>query len=251
MIAIHGGGWQSGEKTVPLRELITLVKDGRFAGVSVNYRLSSEAIWPAQIHDCKAAVRWVRANAAKYGFDTSRIAVMGSSAGGMLASMLGVTGGNKELEGTVGPHLAESSQVHCVVDQYGPAELLTMGGAHNQSNSAESKLVGGTLPDHPDAARSASVVTHVSKNAPPFLIVQGDLDPVVRYSQSVKLRDKLRELGVPVYFVTMTGGGHGQFQSPELAGRIRAFLEKYLLGAEVTINESPLAAGARRQPGGL
>jgi acetyl esterase/lipase len=144
LVFIHGGGWKVGGKGNG--EAVTaFVAGGQYGGVSIGYRLTDEASWPAQIHDCKAAIRWIHANAARHGLDARRIGVFGTSAGGHLVAMLGTTIGNKELEGDLGPHVGSSSAVTCVVDFFGPTELLTMGGWHDNPGSPEAMLVGGTL----------------------------------------------------------------------------------------------------------
>ena len=127
VVFIHGGGWQAGDKRGGFGTVRPLVMTGEYAGVSVGYRLTGEAIWPAQIHDCKAAIRWLRANASKYNLDPVQIAVTGNSAGGHLVAMLGTSGDVPELEGTLGEYLKESSRVACVVDQDGPTEPINQG----------------------------------------------------------------------------------------------------------------------------
>src|SRR6185437_7517091 len=169
------------------------------------YRLSGEATWPAQIHDCKAAIRWLRANAAKYGLDPDRIGVTGASAGGHLAAMLGLGGGVAALEGDVGPHTGVSSRVKCVVDQFGPSDLLAMADHssridHNAPDSPESKLIGGALQENKEKARAASPITYISRDDPPFLILHGTEDPLVPFNQSERLAEALKTVGVPCVF---------------------------------------------------
>src|SRR6185312_4709411 len=144
IVNIHGGAFRAGDKSMGMRELADIVAGGDYAGATINYRLSGEATWPAQIHDCKAAIRWLRANAAKHGLDPDRIGVIGASAGGHLAAMLGLAGDVAALEGDVGPHTGVSSRVKCVVDQFGPSDLLAMGDYpsqidHNAPDSPESR----------------------------------------------------------------------------------------------------------------
>src|SRR5262249_2482548 len=126
IVNIHGGAFRAGDKSMGVREIADLVDAGDYVAATINYRLSGESTWPAQIHDCKAAIRWLRANAAKYGIAPDRIGVIGASAGGHLAAMLGTSGGIAALEGDVGTHAGVSSRVKCVVDQFGPSELLAM-----------------------------------------------------------------------------------------------------------------------------
>src|SRR5579872_5779829 len=167
VVFIHGGAWQNGDKRGGFGTVRPLVETGKYAGVSVGYRLSGEAIWPAQIHDCKAAIRWLKANARKYNLDPDRIGVTGTSAGGHLVAMLGTSGDVAVLEGNLGEHASVSSRVACVVDEFGLTELLAMGGSHDNANSPESRLVGGAIQDNQDAARNASPTTYVSKDDPP------------------------------------------------------------------------------------
>lgn len=231
---IHGGGWKNGSKESGAGRLGRLAATGKYAGVAINYRLSGEACWPAQIHDCKAALRWVRANAAKYGFDPDRIAVWGSSAGGHLVAMLGVSQGVAGLEGEVGVHRAHSSAVACVLDFFGPSDLLAMDAqgstmTHNAADSPESQLVGGPVQERKEAARQASPVTHVTKDDAPMLLVHGTADPLVPYAQSVELAKALKGAGVPAALITVEGGGHGQGFGPAVEEIANKFLAQRLL----------------------
>ena len=149
-----------------------------YAVASINYRLSQHAVFPAQIEDCKAAIRWLRANAAKYHLDPDHIGVWGASAGGHLVALLGTTGSVKELEGK-GGNLDQSSRVQCVVDWFGPTDLATMGGSHDKPGSPESRLIGGPVQENKEKARKASPLTYVSKDSAPFLIMHGDQDNTV------------------------------------------------------------------------
>jgi acetyl esterase/lipase len=226
---------------------MSLVATGDYAGVTINYRLSGEAPWPAQILDAKAAIRWVRANAEKYHLDPDRIGVIGGSAGGHLVALLGTSGGVEALEGDPGPYPGVSSKVRCVVDEFGPSELLAMGdppgfSAHNAANSPESRLLGGPILERREIARAASPITYVSKDDPPFLIIHGDKDPTVPFDQSERLAKALKTSGVEVWFIKVEGGGHGGFRNPELPRRIRQFFDKNLRDLAVgTISEEPVA----------
>jgi acetyl esterase/lipase len=249
VVNIHGGAWMSGDKSNGTPMLANMVASGDYAAVSIGYRLSGEATWPAQIHDCKAAIRWIRANAEKYHLDPERIGVMGGSAGGHLVAMLGTSGGNEALEGDLGPYKGVSSKVKCVVDQFGPAELTTMGDApssldHNSPNSPESKLLGSPILKSQDAAKAASPITYVSKDDPPFLIIHGDKDMTVPFDQSEKLTKALKASGVDVLFIKVEGGGHGGFRNPEVFKRVRQFFDKNLrVQAVGTISEEPIPNG--------
>jgi len=245
---IHGGAWRAGDKRGGLGRLGPLVASGDYAGVSIGYRLTGEAIWPAQIHDCKAALRWIRANAEKYNLDPERIGVWGSSAGGHLVAMLGTSGDVEDLEGKLGEHTDRSSRVQCVVDYYGPSDLLTMGKypshmKHDAPDSPESKLVGGPVQEMKEKARAASPTSYVSADDPPFLIVHGDRDMTVPYNQSQRLDTALREAGVDSTFITIEGGGHGGFRSREVLGRVRAFFDKHLRGRDVEVSGEAIRQG--------
>lgn len=249
VVFIHGGGWRNGDKRSGVGQLARFVTDGNYAGVSIGYRLTDQGSWPTQIHDCKAAVRWIRGNAARYNLNPERIGIMGTSAGGHLVAMLGTSGGVESLEGKLGKYTDSSSRVTCVVDLFGPTELLTMGKSpgldHDAPNSPESKLVGGSLQEMKEVARQASPITHVSKDDPPFMLVHGTDDPLVPFQQSVKFQATLKQAGVEATLIKMVGGKHGGFRSPELDERIRAFFDKHLRGVDAEISEQPIDAQNR------
>lgn len=248
LVFIHGGGWAKGDKASGGRRISEYVGSGEYVGASIGYRLTDEAQWPAQIHDCKAAIRWLRANAGEYGIAPDRIAVWGTSAGGHLVAMLGVAGDVPELEGEVGPHLETSSEVTCVVNFFGPSELLTMNDHpskidHNAPDSPESKLVGGTLQENPDTAKNASPISWVSAADEPSLIVHGTKDELVPYPQSVDFEKALEAAGVPTILLTVEGGGHGAGFGPAVDEAVKAFLGQQLQGEEVELSDSTVAAG--------
>jgi acetyl esterase/lipase len=235
IVSIHGGAFVKGDKTDQMKILLPLVKTGRFAGVSINYRFSSEAVWPAQIYDCKAAIRWVRANARQFGIDPDRIGVIGEGAGANLAAMLGVTGGIRALDGDVGHHLDMSCAVQCIVSQFGPTDLLTMpsdasGGDHSSETSPAGRLLGGSLQSQIDRAILASPITYVSKNAAPFLLVHDTNDPVIPYIQSERMYNALRDAGAEACLLAGQGIGHGTCSDPDTVQRIPQFFQKHLLG---------------------
>jgi len=249
---IHGGGWRNGNKRSGLHRVATFVESGDFVGASIGYRLSSEAIWPAQIHDCKAAIRWLRAHADEFGFDPDRIAVMGSSAGGHLVAMLGTSGDVKKLEGDLGKHQDVSSRVNCVIDEFGPTNFLTMNDFpgkmdHLAKDSPESKLLGRQITEVPELVREASPITHVTKDDPPILIIHGTKDPLVPYQQSVTFAEALRKAGVTVTLQKIENGEHGGFKNEEVNGRTQAFLQKYLLGRDIKISSEPVIVEPRRR----
>ena len=249
---IHGGGWRNGDKRRGWGQVLRYVESGRYAGVSIGYRLSGEAKWPAQIHDCKAAIRWIRANAKKYNLDPNRIGVMGTSAGGHLVAMLGVGGDVPSLEGKLGAHNVISSRVACVVDFFGPSELLTMNNFpsridHDAAGSPESLLIGGPIQKHRQKARNASATTHVSKGDAPFLIIHGSKDPLVPFDQSQRLHRLLRVVKVPSTLIKIDGGGHGGFRSRELDSRVRKFFDRHLQGAKVEVSDEPIKIAPRKR----
>jgi len=243
VVFIHGGGWQNGDKSGGGARVAPLVATGKYAGASVGYRLSGEAQWPAQIHDCKAAIRWIKAHAAEYGLDPDRIAVWGSSAGGHLVAMLGVSNGVDGLEGCIGSHMDKDAKVKCVVDFFGPSEMLTMGGTHDAPDSPEARLIGGPLQENPDKARNASPIEHVTPDDAPSLIVHGDQDAVVPYAQSRALEKKLEAAGVSVVFVTVEGGGHGQGFGPSVGKTVADYLGEQLLGETRELVDRTLKSG--------
>ncbi len=211
VVWIHGGAWRSGSSKDRC-PAVPLVNRG-FVVASINYRLSSEAIFPAQIHDCKAAIRWLRANAGRFPIDPDRIGVWGASAGGHLAALLGTSGGGKELEG--GPdNLAHSSRVQAVCDYFGPTDFLKMNDEpgetdHNAADSPESALIGGPIQKNPEKVAQANPITYASADDPPFLILHGDQDRTVPLSQSQLLNDALKRVGVKVLLGIVKGQGHG------------------------------------------
>ncbi len=230
IIWVHGGAWRGGNKTHyrPMGYL-----SAGYAGASLNYRLSQHAVFPAQIEDVKAAIRWLRANAETYRLDPNRFAAWGSSAGGHLVAMLGTAGDVPEFE--VGENLEVSSKVQAVVDYFGPTDFLQMdahrlpdGLVHDAPDSPESKLVGGPIQAHKDRVAKANPITYVSKDNPPFLIIHGDQDKLVPFHQSVLLKDALEKAGVPVTFYRVEDGGHGWFRDPKVPELTKAFLEQHL-----------------------
>ena len=244
VVYVHGGGWLGGDKRAGTM-LLPLVQSGEYAVASVGYRLTPEAIWPAQIHDCKAAIRWLRANAAKYGIDPERIGVAGSSAGGHLVSLLGTTGGVADLEGSLGPHRDAGSRVACVVDQFGPSDFSEISEANDAAKGMVAKLLGGRPDEVPEVARAASPLAHVTKDDAPIICIHGTADALVPYSQSTRLDTACGQAGVECLVLTIPGGGHGGFRNPEVNVRTKQFLDKYLRGRAATISEEPIPAVAK------
>ncbi len=231
LIWVHGGGWQNGSKDgcPPLRNGYA---SRGYAVASLNYRLSGHAVFPAQIEDCKAAIRWLRAHAAKYRLDPERFGVWGSSAGGHLVALLGTSGGVKEFD--AGPNPGVSSRVQAVCDYYGPTDFEVFVSTpgyerHAADESPEAKLLGGAVKDNPQKARRANPITYVTPDDPPFLIVHGDKDGTVPINQSQLLFEALKKAGADVHFHTIRGAGHGQgFGGPEIEPMVAAFFERHL-----------------------
>jgi acetyl esterase/lipase len=226
VVWVHGGAWWAGSKeNCPA---LPLVERG-YAVASINYRLSQHAVFPAQIEDCKAAVRWLRANAEKHGIDADRVGVWGASAGGHLVALLGTAGDVKEFDGK-GDSAEVSSRVQCVVDWFGPANFLTMRGRHDNADSPEAKLIGGAIQDNKEKAARANPITYVDKNDPPFLIMHGEDDRVVPINQSEELDQALRAAGVDVTLVRIPDAGHGGpgFNTPAIRKQIDDFFAKHL-----------------------
>jgi acetyl esterase/lipase len=250
IVFIHGGGWRGGDKAGGIGNVGRYVASGEYAGVSVGYRLTNEAQWPAQIHDCKAAIRWVKAHAAEYGLDASKIAVWGTSAGGHLVSMLGTSGDVKELEGTLGKHLDQDSKVTCVVNFFGPENFLTMVRQPSTIDRTQGKdypealLLGGPVPEREAVAKEASPVTHVSAGDAAFFTAHGTKDPLVPYAQGEEIHAALTKAGVPSILQEMTDGGHG-FRSEVLDERLKQFFDLHLRGIESKIETTPIAIGAK------
>ena len=227
---IHGGGWRKGSRRSGLNFIGPIVQTRKYIGASIGYRLTDEAIWPAQIHDCKAAIRWLRANAGMYGGDSNKIVVAGSSAGGHLVALLGTSGDVAELEGDLGDWGEKSSRVNGVINFFGPSNFTSMGGWHNNPDSPESILLGGPVQENMDTARSASPITYVTKDDPPFLTIHGTNDALVPFGQSVELTDSLQKAGVLARLIPIQDGGHGRPHVSELDERIRLFLENQFDG---------------------
>jgi acetyl esterase/lipase len=231
VVWIHGGSWQTGSKA-GAGGVLRLTSFG-YAAASIDYRLTDVAKFPAQIEDCKAAIRWLRAHAAQYRIDPDRIGVWGASAGGHLVALLGTTGNTREFD--VGANLDVSSRVQAVCDFYGPSDFLAIINGPNSHvlNTADGpvgKLLGGPPREMSDAARRASPVTYVAKDNAPFLIVHGTLDPTVPPAQSQILYDLLVQTGVEAQMHFIPGAKHGgpEFSSPEINAMIRAFFDRHL-----------------------
>jgi acetyl esterase/lipase len=257
LIYYPGGGWSSQTET-SITALSTNLTAAGYAVVSANYVSTSFTKWPAQIQDAKAAVRWVRGNAATYGFDATRIAVTGISSGGHIASYVGVSGGmnrvkvgsqSYDLVGNVGGNFAQSDVVQAVAPFFGPSDLLVMDhyptpgvSDHNSVNSPESGLFGLPIQTIPEKTATANPIVLIRNNMPPFFITQGTADALVDFNQSELLNAALLRAGQQSTFWPVQGGGHGPgvSDSQEVAKLLRTFLDRTFFGA--TSNQFPTAS---------
>jgi len=223
VIWVHGGGWRNGSKAnCPAAWLATK----GYAVASLDFRLLPEHPWPAQIEDPIAALRWLRQESGKYGYDASRSAAMGGSSGGHVVALWGTL------------PLPAEDKVKAVVDLYGPTDLLTMppnvlSGKRTRADLAKANgalLLGGIVMDQPEKARAVSALHQVSKDDVPFLILHGAADPGVPVDQSERLHAALKAAGVESTLKLIPGAGHGgkEFDSPESRALIQAFLDKHL-----------------------
>lgn len=210
VVWIHGGGWRAGSKD--RCPLAYLTEEG-YTVASINYRLTDVAPFPAQIHDCKGAIRYLRAQAKKHGYDANRIGVGGGSAGGHLVALLGTTGDVKELEGDIGGNHEHSSRVQAVLDLYGPTDLYLIAklvpAFVDLPNGPVYALMGGKPSERLDLAKQASPVHHVSADDAPLLMLHGSDDPIVQVSQSEFLRDAYVKQKLPAELIVLEGAAHG------------------------------------------
>ena len=229
VVWIHGGGWRKGTKD---RCYIDWLPEHGYTVASISYRYSSVAKFPAQLHDCKGAVRWLRANAEKYGYNPKKIFVAGSSAGGHLTALMATTSENKELEGAVGGNLKFSSVIQGAVVYYGATDFIlrskTQPSRANAKGSVVYDLLGGGAHEKIKAAKLASACYHVSKNDAPLLIFHGSKDKTVLIDQSETIKLKYDKVGVLAEFYTIKEAGHGGqiYYNGENAKRLLRFLKK-------------------------
>jgi len=230
---IHGGGWRGGSrKRVPLNAVV----EHGYALASISYRFTDKAIFPAQIHDCKAALRWLRANAGRFGYNADWIAVGGSSAGGHLALLVGTSGDVKELEGTVGGHLDQSSRVQAVIDYYGPSDFVLRGRTQPEraytEKSGSFALLGGKVNNgkvFPELETTASPAHYVSADDPPLLVFQGENDKTVLPDQSERIVELYERAKLPATLVLVDKAAHGgrKFYSGEHLQTALRFLDQH------------------------
>lgn len=232
IVYVHGGAWRSGSKSaVPIAGLL----EHGFAIASVDYRLSTQAQFPAQIHDIKAAIRFLRAHSDKLRLDSRRIAIIGTSAGGHLAALAGVTHGHAGLEGQVGDHLDQSSQVNAIVSLYGASNLESILGQSTEFGlgvriPALKLLLGGLPEEKPALAKLASPVVHLDAEDPPLALIHGDADPQMPIAQSHEFQDAYQAAGLSSQFLILPGAKHGgpEFYDEIRLGVIADFLHKHL-----------------------
>lgn len=231
VVFVHGGGWRAGSyKNVRSPWL----DDEGFAFASISYRLTDKATFPAQIHDCKAAIRWLRAHADEYGYNAEKIGVLGTSAGGHLVLLLGTSGDMKELEGDVGGNVDQSSRVQAVVDCYGPSDFV----ARADINPAKTEnpkgsvalLLGGPVSQKLDLAKLASPINHITADDPPLMVLHGKLDRTVAISQSDIMVEAYKSAGLDVTYRVLPEAGHGgkEFFEGEHRTAISEFFRKHL-----------------------
>jgi acetyl esterase/lipase len=283
LVWIHGGGWSGGTR-FPAPPFALAMRSYGFAVASISYRLTSQAtqwggepvVFPAQIHDTKAAIRWLRGNAATYQLDPARVAAWGASAGGHLAALAALSGNDPALEGAVGNHAGQSSAVQAAVDYYGPTDLFLMSADvttppgsnvdHDAPDSGISRLVGfdqpgqgmGVLranlgnpaPPYPELVLrtlQASPLTWVDGEDPPVMIVHGTADRTVPFGQSERLRARLVDAGHAPVLLPVPAAGHGGFPQG-VALQAHAFLRARLDAVLFADGFEPLAGGGTARP---
>ena len=234
LIYIHGGGWTGGTKEGAFMSVMPWLEMG-WNVVNVEYRLARVSHAPAAVEDCLCALKWVVSHAGEYHVDPSKIVVSGDSAGGHLSLMTGMTPDSAGLDRQC-PSSADVGlpKVAAIVNWYGITDVADLLEGPNRKSYAVAWL--GSVPNREEIARRVSPLTYVRPGLPPILSIQGDADPTVPYSHSLRLRDALNKAGVSNELVTIPGGKHGQFTAEErvrIYAAVRAFLEKHGLPAEV------------------
>ena len=256
IVNIHGESilWGNGDKMwggdTPF---LSYLLDGNYACVKINYRLSSESKWPAQLKDCKAAIRWIKGNSDRFGFDKNKIAVQGELAGGHLALMLGLTSNEKTMEGNIGNYLNEDSKINCVVSGFAPTNLEELGGKEVEA------LLGGKIDDLLKKAQEASPINWVSNETQlPIYLYQGNAEKKVPMDQTNLFLNLLKDAKFEnIYYQKITNGSKRNLQrdlkaNKSVSSTIEDFYKKYLLKKEIEIEiselsvESALVRGQRR-----
>ena len=229
IVWVHGGAWTTGSKT----QYPAFLVDHGFAVASLDFRSSNDAPFPADVHDIKAGIRFLRAKAADYGYQTKRIAVVGASSGGHLAALVGVTNGEKALEGTEGDYLNESSSVQAIVSYFGASDLTTILAQSTPvglavREPALKRLFGAAPTEAPELARLASPVFHVDRNDPPALLLHGDQDTQMPLNQVYELQWAYEQVGRRVETVILHGVDHdaGPFFKDKPVEQVVTFLHR-------------------------
>jgi acetyl esterase/lipase len=228
VVAIHGGGFRRGSRDSYLPLCQKLAQRG-YVCATVSYRLSPRNQFPAPVHDVKAAVRFLRANALRFHLDPDRIGATGGSAGGHLALFLGLTGGVAGFEGS-GPNLDQSSRVACVVNYFGPTDFTQSYGKSVDAAEVLPLFLGGDLEHAPLIHRRASPLNWVSPGSAPILTIHGTDDKYVAYEQGVWLTERLKAAGVDAELETLQGAGHGfkGADADRAEQRLIAYFDKHL-----------------------
>lgn len=248
IMVIYGSAWFGNSfKEMAMQTLGKPLLEAGFAVVTPNHRSSKDSVFPAQINDIKAAIRFVRANAAKFHFDTGFIGITGFSSGGHLAALAGTSGGVKDytagqvrqhIEGHVGSYCKFSSSVDAVVDWFGPTDVRVIdscrrGAGHITPHSPEAILIGGPIKDNFDKCVLVNPITYVDANDPPFLILHGDKDPLVPICQSELLNTALSKAKVASQFVIVADGKHGPGVMVEKYYKVMVdFFKEQLIGSK-------------------
>ena len=237
---LHPGGYTSGDKSM-VEPVLEYILDGGYAVVSANYRLVNESIFPAQLFDAKAAVRWIKANSSTYGFSREAVVVWGVTAGSTFAALLGTTANIKELEDLSMGNRDESCRVNAVVDIIGPVDLLNLDSQllqlgyqpiHDNPDSGIFSLIGGQSAKFPERCRAMNPITYLTSDCPPFYLQHGTADHIVPYLQSVNLANALIEtIGqekVMLNLLENIDHFDSEHNSPENVQKALAFLDRHI-----------------------